>query len=370
MDFIPIAQPYVGDEEASAVYKQIKSGWISMGKRVEQFESMVQEYVGVKHAIALSDGTATLHAALLALGVKKGDEVIVPTLSYVSSANSVLYCNATPVFVEENEKTFNVDPEEIEKKITARTKVIMVVDLKGMPVDYDAINKLSAKYRIPVLADSAESFGARYKNEPVGKQSLVHSFSMFANKGITAGEGGIITTNDNEIAKTCRCIRNQGQEERYVHIMVGHNYRMTDISAAFAIEQLKRIEWFMREKSKIAEVYNNAFEGQALLHIPYVPQFVTRHSWYMYCLTVDKRVNRDKMAVLMREQGVDHRLSFPPIPLQPIYKKTFGYKHGDFPRSEMIFNRFIDIPIWVGMTKKQVKQVTQTVIKTAERSFD
>jgi len=368
MTFIPIAKPIIDIEEADAVYKQVKSGWISMGKKVKEFESKIQNYLSVKHAIAFSNGTATLHAALLALNIKSGDEVIVPSLSYISSANAVLFCGAKPVFVEENERTFLVDPATFEKKITPKTKAIMSVDLKGMPVDFDAMNGLSEKYGIPLVSDSAESLGAKYKDSLVGNQALIHSFSLFANKNITTGEGGIITTNDDDIANTCQCIRNQGQSERYVHVMVGHNYRMTDIVASIGIPQLNRVEFIMREKNKLANKYTHAFLDHPLIHPPYVPKYVSRHSWYMYCLMLDESINRDRLAELMTDNGVDHRLSFPPIPLQPIYKQLYGYKEGDFKQSEKIFNQFIDIPCWVGMTDDQVQHVIETILDSVKKS--
>lgn len=369
MNFIPIAKPYIGNEEARAVYDQIQSGWISMGKKVEAFEELIQDYLDVEHAVAFSNGTATLHAGLLALGVKPGDEVIVPTLSYISSANAVLFCNATPVFVEENPKTFTVEAASIEKKITDKTKVIMPVDLKGMPVDYDTIMALAKKHGVKVLADSAESFGAVYKGKGVGGQADMHSFSMFANKSITAGEGGFITTDDDRIASFCRCFRNQGQSDRYRHVMVGHNYRMTDIAAAFAIEQVKRVEWIMAEKDKIAIFYNDYFKPQPLLAPPYVPEYVSRHSWYMYTLRVHETVDRDRMILKMREKGVDHRLSFPLIPLQPIYQELYGYAAGDFPVSERTFNTFLDIPCWVGMTHEEMEHVAKVVTDSAAQSI-
>ena len=368
MTFIPIAQPFIDTEEADSVYNQVKSGWISMGKRVKQFESIVQDYLSVKHAVAFSNGTATLHAALLALNVKPGDEVLVPSLSYISSANAVVFCGAKPVFVEENEKTFLVDPETFESKITPKTKAIMSVDLKGMPVDFDTLNALSEKHDIPLISDSAESLGAKYKDKLVGSQALVHSFSLFANKNITTGEGGIITTNNDDIAKICQCIRNQGQSERYVHVMIGHNYRMTDIVASIGIPQLNRVEFIMKEKNRLAMAYTNAFLNHPLIQPPYVPEYVSRHSWYMYCLMLDESVNRDRLAERMIENGVDYRLSFPPIPLQPIYQKMYGYKEGDFPNSEKIFNQFIDIPCWVGMSDDQVQHVIDTILDAVEKS--
>ena len=369
MDFIPIAIPYIGEEEAQAVYDQIKSGWISMGKRVEEFEQKVAEYVGAKHAIAFNSGTATLHAALLAVGVKKGDEVLVPDLSYISSANAVEYCGAKPVFVQEHPQTFNVEADTFENAITPNTKAIMTVDLKGMPANYDAIMAVAKKHNIPVIGDSAESFGAKYNGSMVGTQADIHSFSMFANKSITTGEGGLLTTNDDKLNDICRVVRNQGQSERYVHVMIGHNYRMTDMTAAFGLQQLKRVDWFIEQKSNIAAKYNEAFKDHELIDIPFVPEYVSQHTWYMYCLNLNKNVDRNKVIQLMREKGVDSRLSFPPIHLQPIYKELYGYKEGDFPISESIFESFVDIPCWVGMGDEEISRVIAVVKESVEESM-
>lgn len=366
--FIPIANTYIGDEEARAVYKVVKGGWISMGKMVNEFEKMAAEYVGVKHAVAFNNGTSSLHAGLLALGIKEGDEVLLPTLSYVSSANVALFCGATPKFCESDPRTFNVTSKEIEKRITPRTKAIMTVDLKGMPVDFEAILKVARKHDIAVLSDSAESYGSIYKGSRLGSQCDLHSFSFFANKNITMGEGGLITTNDKEIDRICRIVRNQGQSERYKHVMLGNNYRLTDILAAFGIEQMKRIEWIMEEKSKVAAYYNKAFSGNSLIATPHVPSYVGRHSWYMYSLKLDKSIDRDLVADRMKADGVDSRLSFPPIHLQPIYRERFGYKRGDFPVSEEIYDTFIDIPCWVGMKEELMRRVVDTVTDTVNKS--
>lgn len=368
MNFIPIAIPYIGDTEAQAVKDQIDSGWISMGKRVAEFEALIAEKCGVKHAIAFNSGTATLHATLLAMGVGPGDEVLVPVLSYISSANAVLYCGAKPVFVEEDPDTFTVSADTFEKAISPKTKVIMPVDLKGMSCHYEAITEMACNKGVKVLADSAEALGAHYKSEVVGGQADAHSFSMFANKNITTGEGGMVTTNDDQIAEVCRCVRNQGQSERYVHVMLGHNYRMTDIVAAFGIEQFKRVDWLMEQKHKIAQQYNTLFAGHELVTVPHLPDYATRHTWYMYCLRLHASVDRDKMAILMRERNVDHRVSFPPIHLQPYYRQTFGYKEGDFPKAENIYKSMIDIPCWYGLSNEQIEYVADTVKRCAEQA--
>ena len=366
--FIPIANTCMGEEEAQAVYNVVKSRWISMGKKVEEFEKMAAEYIKVKYAVAFNNGTSSLHAGLISLGIKEGDEVIVPTLSYISSANAVLYCGATPKFCESDPMTFNVTAGEIKKRITAKTKAIITVDLKGMPVDFDALMEIAQQHNIPILSDSAESFGSIYKDRLVGSQCPVHSFSFFANKNITMGEGGLITTNDVDIADICRMVRNQGQSERYSHMVIGNNYRLTDILAAFGIEQLRRVEWILTEKNKIATYYNKAFSENSLIEAPYMPPYVGRHSWYMYCLKLNKYVNRDLVVKKLKDEGIDTRLSFPPIHLQPVYREKYGYKKGDYPVSEETFNTFIDIPCWAGMSKSDIDRVVNAVIKTVGES--
>ena len=358
---IPIANPSIDAREATAAYKVIKKGWISMGSQVAKLEKKIEKYLGLKHAILFNNGTSALHAALSFYGIKKGDEVIVPTLSYISSANVVVYCGAKPIFCEVDPDTFNVDAKEIIKKITKKTKAIITVDLKGMPVDYDNLKKKLKKFKIPLISDSAEAFGAIYKKKKVGSQFDMHSFSFFANKNMTMGEGGLVTTNNKKMAEACKIIRNQGQEGRYNHTFIGNNYRPTDYAAAIGIEQLKKIEKVLNEKGKIAEIYNKELGKEKFIGIPYLPSFVTRHTWYMYCITFSKNISRKGVQEFLHSKGIDTRLSFPPIHLQPIYKKMFGYKKGDFPISESIFDQFLDIPCWMGMGRKNINYIIKNI---------
>ncbi len=360
MKYIPIANPQISTQEAKAVYNIVKKGWISMGKNVRKMEENIEKYLKVKNAILFNNGTSSLHAALLAKNIGPGDEVILPTLSYISSANVVLYCGATPVFCESDPYTFNTDWEKINSKITKKTKAIMTVDLKGMPVDYDKIKK-KLKKKIFLISDSAEAFGSKYKNKFVGSQFPIHSFSFFANKNMTMGEGGLVTCENSELAKKIRIIRNQGQDKRYNHIMLGNNFRPTDYAAAIGIVQLKKIDKVLNEKNKIAKRYNEAFKKSKNLEIPFLPNFVSRHSWYMYCLKLKKGNLRNKFVKYLNKNKIDTRLSFPPIHLQPYYKKKFKYKKNDFPISESTFESFVDIPCWMGMTNKQIEYIIKKI---------
>ncbi len=359
--FLPMANPDIGNAEAQAAYKVIKSGWISMGHIVKKFEKEIENLLKVKHAIFVNNGTSALHCALLALRISNGDEVIVPTLSYISSANAILYCGAKPVFCDSDPKTFNVTAELIEKKITKKTKAIMTVDLKGQPVDFDKIKSISKKYKIPLISDSAESFGAMYKNKYVGSQAFVHTFSFFANKNITMGEGGLITTQNDKFAKLLRIIRNQGQSHRYNHVELGNNFRPTDYSAAIGLQQIKKINKVISQKSEIAMYYSNIFKNLKNISPPYVPDYASKPSWYMYCVNFKNKKTRNKVMKALDRNNIDTRLSFPPIHLQPYYKKRFKYNNNKFNKTKNIFDRFLDIPCWPKMGKKNIHKIIDII---------
>ena len=367
MDFIPIANTYIGEEEAQAVYDVVRSGWISMGKKVQEFEANVAGYVGARHALAMNNVTSTLHAILTALGIGPGDEVILPTLTYISTSNVVLYLGAKPVLCECDPLTFNVEPEHIRPHITEKTKAFMTVDMKGQPVDFDAFNTLSRETGIPYVSDSAESLGAIYKGEKAGSQALVHSFSFFANKNITTGEGGMVTTNDTDLYEKLVIIRNQGQEGRYNHTWLGNNYRMPDILAAFGIEQFRRVDWLMEEKSKLAAYYNRAFADYPQIKTPLVRDYVGRPSWYMYSILVDP-ARRDGLLEYLKDNNIDTRLSFPPVHIQPYYVQQFGYRPGDYPVSWETFRSFVDIPIWVGMGQERQDYIIERITEYLEKA--
>ncbi len=352
-EVIPVANTFIGEEEAKAAYEVIKSGWISfLGPKVKEFEEAFAKEVGAKHAVSVCNGTAALHVALAALGIKEGDEVIVPSLTFISSANAVLYQNAVPVLAECDPKTYNITAEEIEKRITKKTRAIIPVDMNGMPVDYDNILSVAKKHNIPVIADSAESLGALYKGRKVGSIAGIHIFSFFPNKNISTGEGGMITVNDSELAKKMRIILNQGQDKRYNHVMLGYNYRLTNIQAAMGIEQLKKLDFVLKEKDKIAGKYNQALGNCKNIKIPYIPEYVTKHAWYMYTISVEN-LNRDEIVKKLDALKIQTRLSFPPVHTQPLYKERFKYKEDDLPISYNAWKELINIPIWVGLGEKQ-----------------
>lgn len=348
---IPVANTFIGKKEAKAAYNVVNSGWLSKGKKVAQFEKDFAEYTGAKHAIAVNSGTSALHVALAALNIGPGDEVIVPSLTFISTANVVLYQGAKLVLCDINPYTYNVTSSIIEQKITKKTKAIISVDMNGMPIDYDPIIKLAKKHKLHLIADSAESLGATYKGRKIGSIAPIHCFSFFPNKNITTGEGGMITCQDDKLAKKIRIILNQGQEGRYNHTHLGYNYRMTDIQAAIGIEQLKGLDSVIKAKQKIADMYKRLYPESK----PYIPKYVTQHAWYMY--TIKVKDNRDKIVEYLKDKGIETRLSFPPVHIQPYYKKRFGYKREDLLLTSLTWENLINIPIWKGLNKEDQQYI-------------
>lgn len=357
---IPVAKPTVGKEEAKLVYKQIKSGWFSMGKRVVEFENSAAKFLKVKYAVAVNNGTSALDALLTALDIKAGDEIIIPSLTYISTANVVTYKKAKLVLCDSDVDTFNIDPKSLLKKITKRTKLIIVTDLKGMPVDYDFFSKLSKKTKIPIIADSAESFGSKYKKKYVGSQLLAHTFSFFANKNLTTGEGGMIVTNNPKIAERLKIIRNQGQNRRYNHILLGNNYRMTDVAACMGIVQLRKLKKALKNKDLIAKKYNKFFKNEKKIKLPFIPNYVDQHSWYNYTIKVSSKL-RNRLIEYLAKKNIETRLSFPPVHIQPYYRGKFNVKH--LKQATKAYNEFLDLPMWSGLKNDEQKYIVSNLLE-------
>jgi dTDP-4-amino-4,6-dideoxygalactose transaminase len=349
-----VADPYVTSDDVMAVAKAVRTKHLSQGKFVQEFEKKFAKRIGVQHAAALCNGTAALHAALSAINVGANDEVIVPSFSFISTANAALYLGAKPVFVDIDPKTYNMDPSEIRKKITDKTRAIVVVHYAGQPADMDPINELAEHHDIFVVEDAAEAHGALYKGKIAGSLGDLACFSFYPNKNITTGEGGMVTTDNKALIEKIRMIRAHGQDRRYHHIMLGYNYRMTDIQAALGIVQLKRLNWVIRKKAEAAEYYNqkiNEIFGEEIKP-PYVAPFAT-HVYMFYSVRFKNKNTRDKVILSLKKKGIETTVAFPPIHLQPLYRGLFGYKVGFLPITEKVSETILSLPIYPHIRRKE-----------------
>lgn len=362
---IPVSNASLTEEDALAVADAVRSGRVSAGSRVQAFEAAFASYIGAGHAIAVNTGTAALHIALAALGVGPGDEVIVPSLTFISTANVVLYLGATPVLCDCDPDSYNVTAAILEKHITGRTRAMVPVEMNGLPLDYEAIVGLSVRTGVPIVIDSAESLGSSYKGRLVGSQALIHAFSFFPNKTITTGEGGMITTGDARLASTMRTLVNQGQDGRYNHVALGYNYRMTEMQGALGSSQLRRIGVALAEKERIALAYDRDFAGVQGVDVPPRPPYATAQSWFMYSVRLKDVRARDAAAMELARRGIETRLGFPPVHTQPYYRERFGYRDSDLPDCLAAWRRKLDIPAWPGLPEHDRQEIVSVVARTA-----
>jgi dTDP-4-amino-4,6-dideoxygalactose transaminase len=353
---IPIAKPLISEEEIEEVKNVLTSGRLIQGEKVEEFEKEFSKYIGVEHAVATSNGTTALHTALLACGITEGDEVITTPFSFIASSNSILFCRAKPVFVDIDTETFNINPDLIEAKITKKTKAILVVHLYGMPVEMDKIMKIAEEYDLLVIEDACQAHGAEYKGKKVGSIGHIACFSFYPTKNMTTGEGGMITTNDDELCKKARMIRNHGQAHigEYLHRILGYNYRMTDMQAAIGLVQLKKLESFIEKRIEYARYLNNSLMNVSEIVTPKIKENI-RHVFHQYTVRVlDGK--RDYVAKQMEKNGIQTRIYYPlPIYKQPLYR-NLGYRE-EFPEAEQASKEVLSLPVHPSLSKEDLDKI-------------
>lgn len=362
-DFIPVAAPVFNGNERKYVNECIDSTWVSSsGKFINLFEEEFAKFCNVKHALTCSNGTVALHLPLLAFDVKPGDEVIIPTFTYVATANCVSYCGGKPVFVDSDPNTWNIDPEKIEEAITTKTKGIIVVHIYGHPVNLDPVIKIAEKYGLFVIEDAAEAHGAEYKGRRVGSIGDVGTFSFFGNKIITTGEGGMITTNDDILAAKMRQLKGQGVDpnRRYWFPMVGYNYRMTNIEAAIGLAQLENVEWHMAQRRRIASTYKKYLSSVSDLIVQPEEKWAKNSYWMTSVLLGNKYPDREIVMNKMSEEGIETRPFFYPMHVLPIYKGiTEGKK---FPIVDNFYSRGINLPSSANLTEADIINICNVLI--------
>jgi perosamine synthetase len=367
-EFIPISNPALVGNELKYVTDCVQSSWVSsLGKYVTGFEEAFADFCGVDHAVTCSNGTTALHLALGALGVEPGDEVIVPTLTYVATANAVVYCGAKPVFVDGEPRTWNMDPAQIEAQITPRTKGIIVVHLFGHSVDMDPILEIARRHGLFVLEDAAEAHGAEYKGRRVGAIGDAATFSFFGNKIITTGEGGMITTNDGALADEMRRLKNHGMDpkRKYWFPTVGYNYRLTNVASALGLAQLEKIDWHLEQRQQIGGWYREFLAGVPGLSWQAEEPWA-RHVWWLFTIVMDETIPLSRFDVLagLKERGVEGRQIVYPITQLPPYENAAGT--GAYPIADRVVDRGVHLPTWSGLKREQVEFVCQSLIDCLE----
>jgi perosamine synthetase len=339
---IPIAKPIIGDEEVEEVIKVLRSGFIAQGPKVAEFEEKFAEYIGVNHAVATSSGTTALHLSLLAGGVGPGDEVITTPFTFAATGNSILYVGAKPVFVDINNETYNIDPQMVENAVTDKTKAIIPVHLYGQPADMDSINIIADDNGLLVIEDAAQAHGALYNGKKVGSLGDMGCFSFYPTKNMTTSEGGIITTDNEEMAEKSRVLRAHGESERYTHVVLGYNFRMTDIAAAIGVIQLKKLDKFNEKRIENANYLTERINKIEGIKAPYVADNV-KHVFHQYTIRVEKS-KRDELMEFLSSNDIGTGIHYP----KPIYKQKLYQELGfsaSCPEAETASSEVLSLPV-------------------------
>lgn len=361
--FIPVAAPVLNGNEKAYVMDCMDSSWISScGKYVEKFETAFAQFCGTRHAVSCCNGTAALHLALLALGVGPGDEVIVPTLTFVATANAVTYCGATPVFVDAEPETWTINPSLIEAKITPRTKGIIAVHLYGHPAEMESINAVARRHRLFVVEDAAQAHGAEHQGRRVGSLGDVACFSFYGNKIIATGEGGMVLTDDDALLRRIAQLRGQGMdfEMRYWFPIVGYNYRMMNLPAAIGLAQLERADWHLQRRREIASWYQEILRGFPGVFWQAEKEWA-KHAHWLFTIILDDgiAIERDEVMRRLEAQGIETRPVFYPMHTLPPYREK---SEGEaYPVAEKIAQRGINLPTWAGLERSDIVDICESL---------
>ena len=376
---IPYGKQAVDDSDVEAVVSALRSDWLTTGPQVEAFERAFADTVGAKYAVAVSNGTAALHTAMYALGIEAGDEVIVPTMTFAATANAVVFQGGTPVFADVDPDTLLLDPARLEPLITAKTKAIIAVDYAGQPCDYDALRVIAERHGLALVADACHAVGGRYKGRRVGSLADLNTFSLHPVKNMTTGEGGVVTTENPDLAGRMRLFRNHGitsdhrQREAsgswaYEMVDLGFNYRLTDFQCALGISQLAKLPSWTIRRQFIAGKYDEALDK-----IDAVSHLATRkdvsHAYHLYVIRVDEKLagmDRDSLYQAMRQRGIGVNVHYAPVHLHPYYRRRFGMREGLCPVAEKASKQILSLPMYPGLTEGQQGEVVDALLDSIE----
>lgn len=392
-NFLPFSEPLIEDEEIKEVIDTLKSGWITSGPKVKQFEEEFANYIGCKHAIAVNSCTAALHLALDAIRIKEGDEVITSPMTFAATGEVIRYFNARPVFVDIDSETMNIDPINIEEFLNSKArnkgslpKAIIPVHLAGYPCDMDKIIGTAKKYNLKIIEDAAHAFPAFYKGKMIGNIGDITCFSFYATKTITTGEGGMITTENDEWAERMRIMSLHGISKDawkrytaegswyYEIISPGYKYNLTDLAASLGLAQLRKANKMWERRRKIAYMYNEAFKGLEEIEVPWSLLHSVNseigHSWHLYIIKLNLDaliIDRDRFIEELKKMGIGTSVHFIPLHLHPYYIETYGYKPEDFPVAYKTYKRIISLPIYPKMTDGDVNRVIEAVVSIIKK---
>lgn len=376
---LPYGRQWVEDDDAAVVLEVLRSDWLTTGPKVGDFERAFAQFVGAGNAVAVSNGTAALHAAMHAIGVGPGDEVIVPAMTFVASANCVVFQGGTPVFTDVSKETLLLDPAQVEARITERTKAILAVDYTGQPCDYDKLRSIADRHHLVLIADACHAIGGRYRGRPVGSLADLSTFSFHPTKNMTTGEGGMITTDDADMARRLRSFRNHGltmdSHEReqvgswyYEMSELGYNYRLTDLQSALGLSQLRKLPEWIKRRQEIARRYHAAF-AKLNTFKPLGTHRHILHAYHLYVIQLNLKqlqATRNDVFSTLRAAGIGVNVHYIPVHLHPFYAQRFGTGPGLCPVAEAAYERILSLPIFPRMEEEDIESVIKAVSRIGE----
>jgi UDP-4-amino-4,6-dideoxy-N-acetyl-beta-L-altrosamine transaminase len=369
---IPYGKQDISQDDIDCVVSVLRGDWITTGPKIEEYEETLSNYVGVKHAIAVNSGTSALDIAYTALELPKGSEVITTPFTFAATSNMIIANGMTPVFVDIQSDTFNLDPQKIKEKITDRTRAISYVDYAGHPCDINPIKEIAEKHDLFVIEDAAHALGAEYEKRKVGSFADITEFSFHPVKHITTGEGGACTTNNEELAAKMKLLRNHGMDKNakerfgkdadysYDIKRLGRNCRITDFQCALGISQMKRLDGFVKKRKELAKRYDEELEGVDQITLPSERENVS-HAWHLYTILLDKDIKRDKFFSQMKEKGIGVNVHYIPLYHFSYYKENFNFKKEDYRVTEEVFSRIITLPLFPQMKEDELEHVVKTI---------
>lgn len=371
--FIPYGHQWIDEEDIASVVEVLRSDWITQGPKVDEFEKKVAEYCGAKYAVAVSSGTAALHAACAVAGISEGDEVITTPITFPATANVIVFCGGKPVFADIEADTLTIDPEEIRNRLSARTKAILPVDFAGHPAELDKINTIAKEKGLVVIEDAAHALGAKYKGRPVGSLSDMTILSFHPVKHITTGEGGMILTESQEFYEKLRIFRHHGivrdnpdKGSWYYEIHnLGHNFRITDFQCALGLSQMNKLDRFIQRRREIATRYNEAFAEieKVITPVEHEGAYAVYHIYVIQLRMEKLKAGRREIFDTLRAENIGVNVHYLPVHLHPYYQREFGYKKGDYPKAERYYERAITLPIFPKMSNEDVEYIIKVVKK-------